>query len=96
MANFGYQVHNCYWGKGYGREAAKAALKIGFSQLCLNRLEAAIDRENPRSLALARAIGMRREGVKRNYLYEDGAWTDQIVFVANPADAGLRAAKPLE
>ena len=43
FANFGYQIFNQYWGNGYGREAAKCGLSIGFKHLKLNRLEAAIN-----------------------------------------------------
>lgn len=94
MGNLGYQIHNRYWGRGYGKEAAIGALKIGFSHLKLNRLEAAVDLDNPRSLRLAKSIGMRREGVKKRYLFEDGKWTDNVVFAANPEDFGLQPQPP--
>lgn len=94
MGNLGYQIHNRYWGKGYGKEAAWAALKIGFGDLKLNRLEAAINLDNPRSVRLAKSLGMRREGIKRRYIFENDEWTDQITFVANPEDIGMRATKP--
>lgn len=94
MGNLGYQIHNRYWGKGYGKEAANAALKIGFRDLKLNRLEAAISIDNSRSIALAKALDMRREGIKRRYIYEDNKWIDQITFVANPEDMGMKASKP--
>jgi ribosomal-protein-alanine N-acetyltransferase len=96
MANLGYQIHNRYWGSGYGSEATIAALKIGFTQLALNRLEASIDFDNKRSIALAKKIKMRNEGIKKNYLFEHGGWVDQIIYVANPVDIGLRAKKPLK
>lgn len=94
MGNLGYQIHNRYWGKGYGKEATYAALKIGFRDLKLNRLEAAINLDNPRSVGLAKSIGMRREGIKRRYIYENEEWTDQITFIANPEDIGMKATKP--
>lgn len=94
FANFGYQIYNRYWGHGYGREAAKLGLRIGFQQLKLNRLEAAINLDNKKSVRLAKLIGMRREGVKKRYWYEDGQWVDHLVYVANPEDIGLKAKKP--
>ncbi len=94
MANFGYQVHNRFWKKGIGKESARAGLVIGFTQLKLNRLEAAIDLDNLVSVKLAKSIGMRREGIKKNYLFEDGQWRDQIIFVANPHDLGLKPTQP--
>jgi RimJ/RimL family protein N-acetyltransferase len=94
FANFGYVIYNRYWGVGYGQEAAAAALKIGFSQLQLNRLEAAINFDNRKSIRLAKAIGMTREGIKKRYWYEDGKWVDHLIYVANPEDIGLKAHKP--
>lgn len=94
FANFGYRIYNRHWGKGYGQEAATAGLKIGFKQLKLNRLEAAINLTNRKSIRLAKAIGMRKEGIKKRYWFEDGKWTDQLVYVARPEDIGMKARKP--
>jgi ribosomal-protein-alanine N-acetyltransferase len=57
---------------------------IVFGDLKLNRLEAAINLDNLRSVGLAQSLRMRREGIKRRYLYENEKWTDQIIFAANP------------
>jgi len=95
FANFGYVIYNRYWGCGYGQEAAAAGLKIGFKDLKLNRLEAAINLDNRKSVRLARAIGMQREGIKRRYWFEHGEWTDHLIYVANPEDVGFKAKKPL-
>lgn len=94
FANFGYVIHNTHWGRGFGQEAARAGLRIGFEKLKLNRLEAAINLDNKKSIRLARAIGMRREGVKRRYWFEDGKWVDHLIYVANPEDVGLKSKKP--
>lgn len=94
FSNFGYQVYNSYWGKGYGQEAAKAGLKVGFKDLKLNRLEAAINLDNRKSIRLANAIGMQKEGIKKRYWYENKNWVDHIIYVANPEDIGLKGKKP--
>jgi ribosomal-protein-alanine N-acetyltransferase len=94
FANFGYQLYNRHWGLGYGQEAAAAGLKIGFKQLKLNRLEAAINLDNHKSIHLVKAIGMRKEGVKKRYWFENEKWTDHLVYVANPEDLGLKSKKP--
>jgi ribosomal-protein-alanine N-acetyltransferase len=94
FANFGYQIYNRHWGHGYGQEASAAGLKIGFRQLKLNRLEAAINLDNRKSIRLVNAIGMRREGIKKRYWFEYGKWVDHLIYVANPEDIGLRAIKP--
>jgi ribosomal-protein-alanine N-acetyltransferase len=96
FANFGYQIFNHHWGKGYGQEASLMGLKIGFRQLKLNRLEAAINLDNRKSIQLAKAIGMRREGIKKRYWFENGKWVDHLIYVANPEDLGLAAQSFLE
>lgn len=94
FGNFGYQIFNRYWRKGYGQEAARAGLKIGFLHLGLNRLEAAMNLDNRASIRLSKKIGMRREGVKKRYWFEYGKWTDHLIYVANPEDVGLKSRKP--
>lgn len=94
FSNFGYQIFNRYWGQGFGKEAATAGLKIGFHQLRLNRLEAAINLDNKISINLARSIGMKKEGIKKRYWFEYGKWTDHMIYVANPVDIGLKSKKP--
>ena len=94
FANFGYMVHNAHWGRGFGQESAAAGLRIGFKELNLNRLEAAINLDNRKSIRLVKAIGMRREGIKRRYWFEDGKWVDHLIYVANPEDVGLTAKRP--
>ncbi|MBY0515604.1 MAG: GNAT family N-acetyltransferase [Bacteriovoracaceae bacterium] len=83
-SNLGYRIFNHYWGRGFGQEAASAAIQIGHQQLKLQRLEAAIDLDNRRSLRLVRSIGMRREGIKKAYWFQEGRWDDQMVYVSNP------------
>ncbi len=90
FADFGYVIYNRYWGKGYGQESAAAGLRIGFKQLKLNRLEAAINLDNRKSIRLVKAIGMKREGIKKRYWFEDGKWVDHLIYVANPEDLGLK------
>ena len=94
FANFGYQIYNRHWHRGFGKEAASAGLKIGFKELKLNRLEAAINLDNKVSISLAKSIGMKREGIKKRYWYEYGKWTDHLIYVANPEDIGLKPNKP--
>jgi RimJ/RimL family protein N-acetyltransferase len=59
VANFGYHLHNRYWGQGYGREAAAKGLIIGLKDLKLHRLEAAIDIGNKRSVAYPKLVGLK-------------------------------------
>ena len=84
FANFGYRLFNRHWDKGLGREMARGGLFIGLRSLKLQRLEAAIDLDNRRSIKLVKSLGLEREGIKRAYWYQNGSWDDQIVYVARP------------
>lgn len=95
FSNFGYQIFNQHWENGYGREAAKRGLLIGFKHLKLNRLEAAINLDNKKSIQLAKNIGMKREGIKKRYWFEDGEWVDHLIYTANPEDVGLKGTRPI-
>lgn len=94
FANFGYRLQNRYWGHGYGQEAAKKGLIIGFKELKLNRLEAAINLDHKKTIKLVKSIGMKKEGIKKRYWFEDGQWVDHLIYVANPEDVGLKPNKP--
>jgi len=63
---------------GSGLMAAGLAAVIGdaFAGLGLHRLEAKIQPDNSRSLALVRRLGFKREGFSPRYLMVDGDWRD--------------------
>ncbi|KJY52708.1 Acetyltransferase, GNAT family [Bifidobacterium coryneforme] len=46
----------------------------------LHRIEVAILPENQRSLAVARKVGLKPEGLRRGYMYVNGAWRDHLTF----------------
>ena len=94
FSNFGYILHGPHWGKGYATEMSLEGLKIGFKHLKLHRLEGSINIGNTRSVKLARRIGMKCEGIKKRYWFEDGVWTDQHIYVATPKDIGLKEESP--
>ncbi|MBI2521810.1 MAG: GNAT family N-acetyltransferase [Bdellovibrio sp.] len=79
-ANLGYEIHNQYWRQGYATEAARLTLKIGFRYLSLHRIEAAMELDHKGSIGVARAIGMRREGIRRKFFPNPTGWEDLVVF----------------
>jgi [ribosomal protein S5]-alanine N-acetyltransferase len=85
-AFLGYRIFNAYWGLGYGKEAVKAAIDIGFRDIKLHRIEAGIELQNSRSRALARSIGMRREGLKRRCLFLRDKWVDLVMYTLTTED----------
>lgn len=95
-ANLGYSIHNQYQRQGFGREAARAGLVAGFERLNYHRIEAAINLDNPASIALASSIGMKKECMRKGFFYENEQWVDHLIYVAIPADLGLNEKPPQE
>jgi RimJ/RimL family protein N-acetyltransferase len=66
---------NC-WNKGYGTDATRTLLRFAFEQLGLNRVELEVYDFNPRAIRAYEKAGFRRDGVRRQALYRDGAFHD--------------------
>ncbi len=79
----GYTIHNQFWQKGYGKEAVKGALHIGFRDLGYHRIEAHINVDNPASIQLAKSVGMDYECTRKGFIYEYEEWTDHLVYYVN-------------
>jgi [ribosomal protein S5]-alanine N-acetyltransferase len=90
----GYEIHNQYWQKGFGKEAVRAALIAAFESLNYHRIEAAINLDNQASIALAQSVGMQKEGIRRGFFYENEQWVDHLIYVARPTDLGLLEGPP--
>ena len=69
--------------RGYGTEGVKALLDIAFDRVPegvdLHRVQANIMPSNAASLAMARKIGFRREGLAERYLEIAGTWEDHVM-----------------
>jgi ribosomal-protein-alanine N-acetyltransferase len=72
----GYYAFVPYAGKGLMLEGLKLVIELAFRELGLHRLEANVQTANRRSLALARALEFRREGIARGYLKIGNRWRD--------------------
>jgi [ribosomal protein S5]-alanine N-acetyltransferase len=62
--------------RGLMSAGVSAVVTTAFGELGLHRLEANIQPDNARSLALVRRLGFRREGYSPHYLLVDGRWRD--------------------
>jgi ribosomal-protein-alanine N-acetyltransferase len=93
-AYLGYRIFNTHWGRGFGKEAVNACIDIGFRRLRLHRIEAAIEPANKRSIALARSVGMRYEGLSRRRLNVRDEWRDMRIFALTVEDRGIKWRRP--
>jgi [ribosomal protein S5]-alanine N-acetyltransferase len=75
-AYLGYWALVPFAGQGYMREGIGLVQDVAFGTLGLHRLEANIQPENARSIALVRAAGFHREGFSPRYLRINGRWRD--------------------
>ena len=75
-AYLGYYAFAPHHGQGYMSEGLDLTLAQAFKTLGLHRIEANIQPENLRSIALVRRSGFRREGFSPRYLKIGGRWRD--------------------
>jgi RimJ/RimL family protein N-acetyltransferase len=76
----GYALASEYWGRGYAREALRAALEYGFRTLDLNRVEADIDPRNAASGRVLEALGFRKEGFMPQRWIVHGETADTVFY----------------
>ena len=57
--DLGYRLNKNYWGKGFGTEAAKAALDYGFQNMKLKNIFAIADSENIASKNIMQKLGLK-------------------------------------
>lgn len=79
-AEIGYDLHPDHWGKGYATEAVKAVIHYGFQEMELNRIGAVVFLENEASHKLLRKLGFEKEGILKEYMYQNGLAQDTILY----------------
>ncbi|MFU8816423.1 MAG: GNAT family N-acetyltransferase [Pseudomonadales bacterium] len=75
-ASLGYYAGAPFAGRGYMREGLQLVLRYAFRDLGLHRLEANIQPDNVRSIALVRSAGFVYEGLSPAFLFIEGQWRD--------------------
>ncbi|MDN5710675.1 MAG: GNAT family N-acetyltransferase [Planococcus sp. (in: firmicutes)] len=73
-------------GIGYGTEAIELVLKFVFNELKLNRLQLEVFSHNARGIRAYEKNGFKREGVLREALYYNGAFSDEIIMAMIRSD----------
>jgi [ribosomal protein S5]-alanine N-acetyltransferase len=63
----GWHFARSAWGQGYASETGRALLMLGFQHHDCSLLHAVVEPANPRSMAVARRIGMRHTGQTARY-----------------------------
>jgi ribosomal-protein-alanine N-acetyltransferase len=75
-AYLGYNAVAAHAGQGYMSEGLQLVLARAFGELGLHRVEANIQPDNARSIALVKRAGFVREGFSERYLKIGGRWRD--------------------
>ena len=79
-AEIAYAISRDYWGKGLMTEAVKEVIKFGFEKMNLNRIQAMCIPENIGSYGVMEKVGMKYEGLIREYMYIKGKFQDLKLY----------------
>jgi [ribosomal protein S5]-alanine N-acetyltransferase len=79
-AEIGYEIHPSYWRKGYTSEAINEVLRYSYLELELNRIGAVVYLENEASSNLLEKLGFKKEGVLRDYLFQNNSYHTTSMF----------------
>jgi ribosomal-protein-alanine N-acetyltransferase len=79
-AYLGYSAFVPFDGHGYMTEGVRLVLREAFGPIRLHRVEANVQPENVRSIALVERLGFRREGYSPRYLKIGGRWRDHLRY----------------
>lgn len=79
-AELGYVLSRVHWGQGYASEAVQIALKTGFIDLQVERIEAYVDPANVASMRVLEKSGFTREGLLRKSILQKGVIQDRLLY----------------
>lgn len=69
-----------FWGKGFAKEASRLLIEHGFKQMNLNRIYCGTSADNVPMQELARSLGMKREGRRRQAMFKSSRYVDIVEF----------------
>ncbi|MDM5188184.1 GNAT family protein [Bacillus sp. DX4.1] len=79
-AEVSYALFPEKWGNGYATEAVSEVISYGLKELGLTRIGAIVFIENEASNKLLTKLGFEKEGVLRDYMYQNGVPYDANVY----------------
>lgn len=79
-ARAGVMVGPDHMGNGYGTDALRIAVRFGFAELGLHRIDVTVLANNPAACEVMRRVGFIEEGRRRQAVYRSGAWHDEIML----------------
>ncbi|KYG91888.1 acetyltransferase [[Bacillus] sp. KCTC 13219] len=71
-AEVGFEIHPDFWRAGYASEGLQKIVEYGFRELGFTRIGAIVFVENEASNQLLTKQGFEKEGLLRNYMYQNG------------------------
>lgn len=79
-AEIGYEIHPDHWRNGYALEALSKILSYGFDDMSLTRIGAIVFVDNVASSKLLTKVGFQKEGVLRDYMYQNNKAHDTFIY----------------
>ncbi len=76
----GMQIDRDFRGKGYGTTAMRILLRYAFLERRLNKFNVSVLDGNVASAAMMRKLGCQQEGIRRQVVYTNGQYMDEIFF----------------
>jgi len=76
----GYWVGLPFWNRGYAAEASEALVQFGFEEMEFNRIHARHLVRNPASGRVMEKLGMKFEGILREYSLNRGQFEDIAMY----------------
>jgi RimJ/RimL family protein N-acetyltransferase len=80
QAEIGYSLHPGFQRRGYGFEAVKALMDLGFGHFGMHRIFGRCDARNQSSFRLMERLGMRREAHFREHALFKGGWDEEFYY----------------
>lgn len=80
-AEFGILIDHRFWGTGITEECFLLCLGFGFSDLGLHRIELQTLTTHVRMRSFLEKIGIQLEGIKKDYVFDEGTFKDNAVYV---------------